>query len=162
MLVESPLGNLNEPSGSTGGPTIDWVDITWEQCATRAFRRTSRAGREFRFLLKLGVVLKHGDIVWWDSERSACIAVSVDPCPVLVAKPQSLEAAVAIAFELGNLHLPMQFSSGEIISIDDGPVQEVFEAAGTPFTRDIRRFEPTSRGALQITLAESFQVIRRP
>jgi urease accessory protein len=162
MLVEAPMGQLDDPDGRDEAWEIDWVDVSWQQCASRAFRRTSRGGRELRFLLRLGVVLKQGDIIWRDQNAKQCVAVNVEPCAVLVARPGSIESAVSIAFELGNLHLPLQFSAGEIVSIDDGPVQEVLEMAGVPFTHEMRRFEPTSRGTLQITLAESFQVIRRP
>jgi urease accessory protein len=161
MLVEAPLGSLNDLLALHPSAEVDWIEISWTQCAARAFRKTSRGGREVRFLLRLGVVLKHGDVIWRSEDGQACIAVDVTPCAVLAGKPASVAAAVAIAFELGNLHLPLQFTDGELISIDDGPVQEVFDCVGVPCTRQIRRFEPTSRGSLQITLAESFEVIRR-
>jgi urease accessory protein len=161
MLVEAPLGPLDDFRSLHPSAEVDWMDLSWNQCAARAFRKTSRGGREVRFLLRLGVALKHGDVIWRSEDGQACIAVDVTPCPVLVGKPATIAVAVAIAFELGNLHLPLQFADGELISMDDGPVQEVFESVGVPYARQNRRFEPTCRGTLQATLAESFEVIRR-
>jgi urease accessory protein UreE len=159
MLVEAPIAHLDDAPLDSASANVDWVDITWSQCAARAFRKTSRGGREFRFLLRLGVVLKHRDVIWRDGDVR--VGIHVQPCPVIVGQPPTMEAAIAAAFEIGNLHLPLQCANGELISLDDGPVQEAFEAVGVPYTRQTRRFEPTSRGTLQITLADSFQVIRR-
>ena len=60
MLIESPQGNiLTDPAGEP----IDWLDLSWQECRQRALRKRTRGGRDVRLLLRLGVMLRHGDIL---------------------------------------------------------------------------------------------------
>ncbi len=107
MLCERVLGNLDlEPEPSAA---IDWLDLSWFDCAQRALRRQSRAGTSIRILLDIGQQLRHGDILHRDA--SGIIAVNLIPADVLVARPRSLREMGQLAVEVGNLHQPVQITA---------------------------------------------------
>src|SRR5258706_2733967 len=103
MLCERVLGNLDlEPEPSAA---IDWLDLSWFDCAQRALRRQSRRGMSIRVLLSIGQHLRHRDILVRNAP--AVMAVNLVPADVLVARPRSLCEMGQLAVEFGNLHLPL-------------------------------------------------------
>ena len=162
MLVEAPLGNiLDADSCDVSVRAIDWLDLSWAQCASRAMRRQSRSGLEVRFLLGLGISLRHGDLLWQSDDGSSAVVVNVLPSEVLVATATTLEEAASIGFELGNLHAPMQFAAERIITLYDGPIQAVLDRLVVSYERQTRRFEPQFKGDGQFTLADNFELSRK-
>jgi urease accessory protein UreE len=166
MLVERPLENLAdivEAAPTLLDRPIDFVDLSWSQCEQRALRVRTRAGRELRILLRLGLNLKHGDVLQKNSD--AVVVVSVLPCEVIVATPTSASQLAAVAFELGNLHTPVQIveDAQHVITIGDGPAQGVCEKLGVPYVIETRRFEPTLRGVAHtiVGAAEDFALIQK-
>src|SRR4051812_38382888 len=116
MLCDRILGNLSDPGGARWlAKRPDPIDVLWHECASRAMRKTSRAGRSFRILLQLGVTLRHGDILAEDATSIA--AVHVVPAEVLVARPRNMREMAAVALEIGNLHAPAQASGDELLVI---------------------------------------------
>ncbi len=149
MLCERILGNLDlEPAPSAA---IDWLDLSWFDCAQRALRRQSRAGTSIRILLGIGQHLRHGDILARDA--SGIIAVNLIPADVLVARPRSLREMGQLAVEFGNLHQPVQITADELIVLYDGPTEGIFNRRGQPHRRERRRFipEPASIASLPRT-----------
>lgn len=156
MLVEAPVGHLDD---STIDPsTIDWCDFNWAECFQRALRRRSRHGREFRLLLKIGVMLRHGDVLIAESPAGPAVVVNVLPCELLVARPRESAELAAAAFKLGDLHMPVQLDGDRIITIPDGPTEAALIELTIPFEIQHRRFEPTLRSTTEITIANTFKI----
>lgn len=156
MLIESPVGNLaDEPSATA----VDWIDLTWSECRQRAWRKESRGGMLVRALLRLGVNLRHGDVL---HRGDMTIAVNVMPTEVVIAQPKDSAILAAACYELGNLHVPVQLEGDLLITLADGPVEGALEQLGIPYEVQIRRFEPTMVSVGQITLADQFALNRRP
>ena len=155
MLVESPLGNVfpNQEFQS-----IDWLDLTWDQCLRRSIRKQTRGGKLVRTLLRLRLVLRHGDILLRYAET--IIAVNLLPCEVLVAEPENSIAAASVAYKLGDLHVPLEMLGSEMITLVDGPVQALFAELEIPYRVESRRFQPGLRSATaQVMLANDFELV---
>jgi urease accessory protein len=158
MLVEQTLGNLSDDP-SIKPERIDWLDLTWLQCAARALRLRTRGRREVRILLRLGIALHHGDVL--SREADSMIAVNVLPCDVLVAAPRDTTQSAALAFELGNLHASMELTeTGQIITPADGPVEAIFQKLDVAYSTEMRRFDPTHRGTPEFTTSADFKLTR--
>jgi urease accessory protein UreE len=90
-----------------------------------------------------------------------CIAVNILECPLVIAQPRSLREWTSLAYELGDLHIPMQVKSDQIISVDDGPVLGVLDRLRVPYRTEVGRFEPThGTSSSVVPISESFRMIR--
>jgi urease accessory protein len=105
-----------------------------------------------------GIVLRHGDILFDDTQMR--LVVEVVPSEVLVVKPRSVTELGRLAFEFGNLHVPAELHHEEIRVSPDGPVIEVIERLGVPSTLETRRFQPIF-AAGGVTLSPNLRIVRR-
>ena len=143
----------------------DTVDIPWHECAARALRKTTRAGREVRILLPLGRSARDGDILAagtttpGEGKPTAMLRVHVPACEVWVTGPVDTDLLTTVALELGNLHVPVEVSQGRLIVISDGPTREVLDRYQVPFHAELRVFAPLRATVLQgVKLAPGFEV----
>lgn len=157
MLIEAPLGNVFDAS-SSASVAVDWLDLSWLDCGRRFMRKKTRAGRDVRFLLRLGITLRHGDILCLPREDDPTIAINLIECETLVAAPTDVATIARLAFELGNLHVPMQLQDRHIITIADGPTQEAIDRLGVQYELQTRRFEPTLRPSIPMSIADDFEL----
>jgi urease accessory protein len=164
VLIDQAIGHLGELDHRLtrhNGAAVDWVDLTWTQCARRAFRIKSRGGRDLKILLRLGQTLRHGDIVWQSASRGELVAVNVLPTNVIVGRTGDAKQLALLAYELGNLHVPIELEGDLIISPFDGPVMEAFEKIGIDFQTISRRFIPTAIGTPGVSLSAEFRIERK-
>jgi urease accessory protein len=143
MLIEQILGNL--------GPLpprddVDWLDLTWFDCAQRALKKRTRSGRNANLLLPVGSRLRHLDILSF----SPLVAVNVLPTDVLVASFSDCESLARVALELGNLHVPVEVDGAKLILLPDGPTFAVLERYGIPNVQECRRFNPEIASLLSL------------
>lgn len=155
MLCDRILGNIRDRSADA---PIDWIDLQWSDCIKRALRKLSRAGRDVTILLAPGVGMNDGDILWEDP--LVRLVVHVVPCEVLVISPASLEEMGRMALELGNLHAPTQVSGDQILTIPDGPVEQVLDRLNISRDRDERVFAPHAISYDTVGLASPLSVVR--
>ncbi len=135
MIFESIIGNVKSDE-----PNIDWVTIDFTQTVRRALRLVSEQGRPIDLLLPRGTTLRDGDVVGQiDDQR---IAIRVRPVDLIELHPDSIEISLHLATELGNLHYPVQIKLHCILTLDDGPVQELAERFQIRFTRLTAPFHP--------------------
>jgi len=163
MLVEAVLGNLFAHGAAPDLDSIDWLDLTWDRCLRRAISKATRGGRNVRILLRLGSpVLRHGDVLLIapDDPRTR-IAINIIECELVVAQPRGLNDWTSLAYELGDLHIPMRLEADRIISIDDGPIVGVMDRLGIPYRTEVGRFEPTHGCSPPLVpVSDSFRMIR--
>jgi urease accessory protein UreE len=159
MIFDRVIANLTDADTAVVLPN-DWVDLHWRECFARAAKLRTRSGKEIRLLLPLSAQLRHGDLITNGHEK---IAIEVKPCPVLLLHPSDANTAMLLSLGLGNLHAPVQLDGELLITIPDGPVEELLQSLGVGFSTEVRRFEPSSIAApLRAQLASQFQVIVRP
>lgn len=153
MLFDRVVGNLRSEE-----PLLidDNLDLSWQACFRRASRQTTRGGKQVRLLLPLGTWLRQGDVI---TDGAARLAIHVVPCDVLVVRPTDAKLAAMIALGLGNLHAPVQCGDGELVTLPDGPIEQLLTQLGAIFQRGRRRFEPETVAApIRAQLAADFQI----
>ncbi|GIW75830.1 MAG: hypothetical protein KatS3mg104_0893 [Phycisphaerae bacterium] len=136
MLCERILGKVTEQD-----TTVDWVEVPALQTTRRALKLVSQKGHSVRILLPRGVRLRHLDLI----SVNPRIAVRVRPIEVLVFYPSGVEQALRLAAEIGNLHLPMEFSGDCLLTPDDGPVRRIADELDIRYVVDKRIFHPDLR-----------------
>jgi urease accessory protein len=144
MLIEAPLDNLGPAvDPDADDRRIDWLDLTWAQALQRAIRQTTRGGEKVRILTRLGVRLRHGDVLRRATDDAPAVAINIRPCQLLFARPGSSRDLASLCYELGNLHVPLQIDNSRVMTISDGPVEAVLVKLGIPYETGVARFEPT-------------------
>jgi urease accessory protein UreE len=142
MLIERIIGNLDDrDSADLACAQVDWLDLTWRDCAKRTVRKCTRGGQDVRILLPLGTHLKHHDVLQTPG-GSIRVAVNLRPADVLVAVPRGLAEMGRLALELGNLHVPVEVREVEMVVLADGPTEALLARLGAPHRRETRRFTP--------------------
>ena len=121
---------------------LDHLDLRWDECHRRASAKTTGSGRPVRLLLRLGVVLRDGDVI---ADTVDCLlVVRVMPCQVLVVRPTSPHEAALTTLELGNLHVPVEVGETEILTPADGPAMGVLTRRSIVYSVEERLFQPTA------------------
>jgi len=133
MLYDRVRGNLS--AFTVGSRRLEFVTIESDDCAKRLLRLATSIG-DIGLKLEGQAKLRDGDVVHADDRVVIAVAVSADD--VLVGRPASLGAALAVAHALGNRHLPMQIDGDALVVRYDPLLPMVFEEHGVAFTRESR------------------------
>ncbi len=147
-------------AGDRSDPRLDHLDLRWDECHRRSGEKLSRRGVSVRLLLRLGVVLRDGDVLVDHDQR--LLVVSVIPAEVLVVRPRSLEEAALTTLELGNLHVPVEVTDSEILTPADGPPMGMLTKRGVLFTVETRTFQPTAISGVTWNLGDKGLTINSP
>ena len=111
----------------------DTLRLTWEERRwTRRKTRTS-AGREIALALPTGTVLEAGDVL--TVEEDWYLVVEPRPEPVLALFPESYEAAVRIAFDVGNRHFSLGGDGDTLLVPDDTAMEDLVRRLGVRWER---------------------------
>ena len=122
------------------GKTRDTLRLTWEErCWTRK-RVVSTAGREIALALPTGTVLEPGDVLAVD--EGWYLAVEARPEPVLALFPESYEAAVRIAFDVGNRHFSLGGDGDTLLVPDDTAMEDLVRRLGVRWERRETVYSP--------------------
>lgn len=142
MLLDRVLGRRDDSRADVGADAgrLDVVDLRWDECHRRAHAKVTRGGRPVRIVLRLGVVLRHGDVL--ADAPGLLLLVAVVPCEVLVVRFKSPREAAVAALELGNLHAPVELTDDLIATPADGPAAGVLAKHGIACAVERRRFAP--------------------
>jgi len=92
--------------------------------AKRRWRGKAGDGREFGF--DLVHALDHGDVIFRDD--CACYAVFQNPEPILeIPLPAHPGEAALLAWQIGNLHFPVEIQSDVLRTTDDVAIRQMLE-----------------------------------
>ncbi|MGK5740389.1 urease accessory protein UreE [Micromonospora sp. URMC 103] len=117
MLVESVLGNANEPTWETrlGAVRVDRLMLDQWEAQKNRLRKHTVDGVEVALSLGRGNRLRDGDVLHWDEARATAIVAHVELGEVMVvdlgrlAKEPAelgLRSAVELGHAIGNQHWP--------------------------------------------------------
>jgi urease accessory protein len=158
MWCEKVIRNISEPGSEPPHAEVDYVDIGWDECRS-LLKKRSRGGEEVRVLLDRTERLRHGDVLLETAERA--IVINVQPCEVIVVRAGTPQQIAELAFDLGNLHWPVQVTETEVIFLEDEAAMKAVQELGLPFTREARRFEPLPvLVTLGASLSEGLRILR--
>lgn len=133
-LVEAPL-----PGGPRDGEKVVRLDVDRRTLAKRRWRGTAGDGMEFGFDLHHGLAV--GSVV--HRADGKCYVIAQAPEEVLeIEPPTDPQQAVALAWQIGNLHFPLQVDGGRIRTADDPALRQMFDRAGIVYESVHAVFEP--------------------
>ena len=122
----------------------DTLRLTWEERRWTRKRAVTTAGREVALALPTGTVLEPGDVL--AVEEGWYLAVEARPEPVLVLFPESYEAAVRIAFDVGNRHFSMGADGDTLVVPDDTAMEDLVRRLGVRWERREAVYSPLHGG----------------
>jgi len=111
----------------------DTLHLTWEERRWTRRKTVTSAGREIALALPTGTVLEAGDVL--TVEEDWYLVVEARPEPVLVLFPESYEAAVRIAFDVGNRHFSLGGDGDTLLVPDDTAMEDLVRRLGVRWER---------------------------
>jgi urease accessory protein len=122
----------------------DCLRMTSEERRWVRRRAMSASGREVALALPTGTVMHPGDILV--NEPDWYLEVEASEEPVLAMHPHDRQAALRVAFEVGNHHFPLAIDGDTLLVPDDTAMVQLLKRIGEPFERVRAVFDPIARG----------------
>ena len=126
------------------GKTRDTLRLTWEERRWTRRKVVTTAGREIALALPTGTVLEAGDVL--AVEPHSYLVVEARPEPVLALFPESYEAAVRIAFDVGNRHFSLGGDGDSLLVPDDTAMEDLVRRLGVRWERREVVYSPLHGG----------------
>ncbi len=126
IVIETPLGNLNEPQWTTKlvGYTLDWLELDqWEAQKNRLLKSTA-GGNEIALALHRGTHLHDGDILLLNAEQNTAVVARIHLKQVMVidlsgllplAPLEMMQTCVELGHALGNQHWPAVVKGTQVL-----------------------------------------------
>lgn len=132
-ILAAPIGNLQD--FDVRHRRVERVAVSSDDCAKRVLRFETSAG-EVGVRFEDERRLHDGDVLHADAD--VVIVVAVDADDVLVGRPPTVAAAVALGHALGNRHLPIHVDGDALVVRFDPLLPALFAEHGVPATREAR------------------------
>ena len=126
------------------GKEADKVVLTWEQRRWTRGRLVTASGREVAIALETGSVLEPGSILC--VEPNWYLVVEAAKERTLAISPPNQDAALRVAFEVGNRHFPLAIDGASLLVPDDTAMIQLLARLGVPWERRIGVFAPIGSG----------------
>jgi urease accessory protein len=117
----------------------DTLTLSWEQRRQGHGRRMSDAGLEFAISLPGGTVLKAGDCMILDAERTI-LGIKEAPEPVYIVRPKTPQEWAYYAYHVGNRHQEVMIGETELIFLENPAVRSLLEQLHAHFETGQRPF----------------------
>ena len=143
MIIEEIQGNIANLSPEEKQNTLKKVYLENSDLVKRIQRVKTDHGNEIGIRLKQPIDLQYGDILYQDETNM--IVVDVNSEDLLVIKPRNLKEMGDIAHQLGNRHLPAQFTDTEMLVQYDYLVEDLLKQLGIPFNHEDRKVNQAFR-----------------
>ncbi|MFI5327053.1 MAG: urease accessory protein UreE [Candidatus Rokuibacteriota bacterium] len=141
VITEAPAPT---DAATLAGKTRDTLRLTWEERRWTRKKIVTTAGREIALALPTGTVLEPGDVL--AVEEHWCLMVEARPEPVLALFPESYEAAVRIAFDVGNRHFSLGGDADTLLVPDDTAMEDLVRRLGVRWERREIVYSPLDSG----------------
>lgn len=146
MLIEKKLGNISDMA--LLARELDVLEIAWFESGKRIMHKTTVAGRNIiTKFLKENQQLTDGDILFEDD--MLVIVVSILPCDVLVIRPRDQQEIAAVCYEIGNRHIPLFFSNGELLIAFERPLYSLLQFEGYEVEQAVRKLVQPLKTSVQ-------------
>lgn len=120
-------------AATLSGRARDTLRLTWEERRWTRKKVVTSAGREIALALPTGTRLEPGDVLVVEDDWY--LAVEARPEPVLALFPESYEAAVQIAFDVGNRHFSLGCDGDTLLVPDDTAMEDLVRRRGIRWER---------------------------
>jgi urease accessory protein len=141
LITEAPV-----PVDATAvaGKARDTLRLTWEERRWTRKKVVTTGGREIALALPTGTVLEPGDVLV--VEQLWYLIVEARPEAVLALFPESYEAAVRIAFDVGNRHFSLGGDGDTLLVPDDTAMEDLVRRLGVRWERREIVYSPLDSG----------------
>ncbi|MCG7339078.1 urease accessory protein UreE [Staphylococcus sp. ACRSN] len=143
MIVEEIVGNIANLPEHEKGKHIEKVYLENSDLVKRIQRVKTDHGNELGIRLKQPIDLQYGDILYKDDTNM--IIIDVNSEDLLVIKPRNLQEMGDIAHQLGNRHLPAQFTETEMLVQYDYLVESLLKDLAIPYSHEDRKVNQAFR-----------------
>ncbi|UEX90093.1 urease accessory protein UreE [Staphylococcus ratti] len=137
MIVESIQGNIANLTQEEKQIHIEKVYLENSDLVKRIQRVTSDHGTEIGIRLNQPIDLQYGDILYRDDKNM--IIIDVNSEDIIAIQPRTLKEMGDIAHQLGNRHLPAQFTETEMLVQYDYLVEDLLKDLAIPYQREARK-----------------------
>jgi urease accessory protein UreE len=142
LTIERIAARLS--AAERNGKERDCLRMTSEERRWVRRRTTSTAGREVALALTTGTVMHPGDILM--NEPEWYLEVEAVEEPVLAIQPHDRQAALRVAFEVGNHHFPLAIEGEVLLVPDDIAMVQLLDRLGASWERRRAVFDPIAKG----------------
>ena len=122
----------------------DTIVLGWEERRKSRQRLISERGSEIVLALPTGTILKDGDILHLDDRCYVTVEEAKED--VIVISPEDMAEGAAIAYEIGNRHLPISIENGTIVTPQNLQMEEFLKKRAIRYQLRRESFEPTRKG----------------
>jgi len=143
MIIEEIKGNIANLPQDEKNKHVEKVYLENSDLVKRIQRVTTDHGNEIGIRLKQPIDLQYGDIFYQDYTNM--IIIDVNSEDLLVIKPRTLQEMGDIAHQLGNRHLPAQFTETEMLVQYDYLVESLLKDLGIPYSHEDRKVNQAFR-----------------
>lgn len=137
MIVESIQGNIANLTPEEKQVHIEKVYLENSDLVKRIQRVKTDHGTEIGIRLNQPIDLQYGDILYRDDKNM--IIIDVNSEDIIAIQPRTLKEMGDIAHQLGNRHLPAQFTDSEMLVQYDYIVEDLLKDLGIPYQREARK-----------------------
>lgn len=130
VITEAPVPVA---AAALAGRARDTLSLTWEERRWTRKKTVTTGGREIALALPTGTVIEPGDVL--TVEEDWYLVVEARPEPVLALFPESYEAAVRIAFDVGNRHFSLGGDGDTLLVPDDTAMEDLVRRLGVRWER---------------------------
>ncbi|RIM19051.1 urease accessory protein UreE [Staphylococcus chromogenes] len=116
---------------------IEKVYLENSDLVERIQRVKTDHGTEIGIRLNQPIDLQYGDILYRDDKNM--IIIDVNSEDIIAIQPRTLKEMGDIAHQLGNRHLPAQFTDSEMLVQYDYLVEDLLKDLGIPYQREARK-----------------------
>ena len=139
MTVVEQLHSAADVDARYAGYQRDTLTLPWEDRRQGHGRRRSDGGLEFAISLPNGTILKHGNYMVLESEKTI-VAIEEAPEDVYIVRPATTKEWAYYAYHVGNRHQQVMIGDTELIFLKNPAVRSLLEQLHVPFETAKRPF----------------------
>ena len=139
MTVVEKTINASDIGSEFRGYSQDTLTLKWEERRQGHGRRRSDGGLEFAISLPAGTVLKAGDCMILEPERTI-VRINEAPEPVYIIRPKTPQDWAYLAYHVGNRHQEVMIGETELVLLQTPAVRSLLEQLHAHFETGARPF----------------------
>jgi urease accessory protein UreE len=139
MTVIEQITNASNIGSAYDSYRRDTLTLKWEERRQGHGRRRSDTGLEFAISLPNGSVLKGGDCLILESERTI-VRIQEAREPVYIVRPKTPQDWAYYAYHVGNRHQQVMIGEAELIFLQNPAVRSLLEQLHAHFETGERAF----------------------
>jgi len=139
MTIVEKIASPSEVTTSTSGYRLDTLTMTFEDRRQGHGRRRSDSGIEFAISLPSGTILKGGDCLVLEEERTIVKVLEAAEA-VYIVRPRTPQEWAYYAYHVGNRHQQVMIGETELIFLQNPAVHSLLEQLHVHFETGERPF----------------------